>query len=85
MKKTKRKKNLKMLNLKFKKQLNQINSRNLSMQWVEVMPCKEKKRDKMSVNLRLTRQHKKKKIHKNLKLTKFLKNVKTIKTRLELW
>ena len=79
--KTKLKKNSRKLKLKSKKLLQLMNSRMLLVQWVVVMPYKEKKKDRMLTKLRLIKLLKKKNKNKKVKSINFLRNAKTTKTK----
>ena len=59
-----------------------MNLRNHSTLWVVETLYKERKKDKMSINLRLTKLHKKKNLNKRSKLINSLRNAKTTKMRL---
>jgi len=67
---------------KSKKLFQLMNLRNHSTLWVVVTLYKERKKDKMLINLRLTKLPKKKNLNKKVKLINFLRNVKTTKMRL---
>ena len=67
---------------KSKKLFQLMNLRNHSTLWVGETLYKERKKDKTSINLRLTKLPKKKNLNKKVKLINFLRNVKTTKMRL---
>jgi len=79
--KTKLRKNSNKHKLKSKILFKLMNSRMHSVQWVVVMPYKERKKDRMLTKLRLIKLLKKKNKNKKLKSINFLRNAKTTKTK----
>ena len=69
------------LKLKSKKLFKLMNLRNHSTQWMAETLYKEKKKDKTSKNLRLTKLPRKKNLNKKVKSINFLRNAKTTKMR----